>query len=179
MIRRKQAFAPLVAPATRVLILGSLPGDASLAAQQYYANPRNRFWHLIGAVIGRPDLPGLGYDARLGVLLAAGIGLWDAVASAERPGSLDSAIRQAEPAALAELAATLPLLRAVGCNGQASASLARKLLAGTGQALIELPSSSPAHAAMPYPAKLEHWLALKEFLPAPLPCAPNGGIPAR
>ena len=179
MTLRKQAFAPVVSSATRVLILGSLPGDASLAAEQYYANPRNRFWHLVGAVIDWQDLPGLAYPARLEVLRAAGIGLWDTVASAERHGSLDSAIRQAEPAALAELATGLPLLRAIGCNGRASAKIARRLLAGTGLALIDLPSSSPAHAALAYPAKLERWLALKEFLPAPLPCAANGGIPAR
>ena len=179
MTSRKQAFAPLFSHGTRVLILGSLPSDASLAAQQYYANPRNRFWHLIGAVINRPDLPELDYPARLTVLLANGIGLWDAVSSAERPGSLDSAIRQVEPAALAELAERLPQLRAVGCNGKTSGKLAAPLLTGTGLTLIDLPSSSPAHAAMPYAAKLDRWLELRQFLPAPLPCAANGGIEMR
>ena len=161
---RKVAFAPVVNSTTRVLILGSLPGDMSLAAARYYANPRNRFWHLVGEVIARPDLPQLGYDDRLSVLLANDIGLWDAVASAERPGSLDSAIRNAQPAALAELVASLPQLRAVAFNGQTSAKIARALLSDTPPTLIDLPSSSPAHAAMSYAQKLERWLTIRRFL---------------
>ena len=164
MTTRKSALAPVVNAATRVLILGSLPGDLSLAAARYYANPRNRFWHLIGEVIARPDLPQLDYEARLAVLLSSGIGLWDAVASAERPGSLDSAIRRAQPAALAELITTLPQLRAVAFNGQTSGKIARPLLHGLPLALIDLPSSSPAHAAMPLTQKLDAWLALRRFL---------------
>ncbi len=161
---RKVAFAPVVNSTTRVLILGSLPGDMSLAAARYYANPRNRFWHLVGEVIARPDLPQLDYDDRLSVLLANGIGLWDAVASAERPGSLDSAIRNAQPAALVKLVAALPLLRAVAFNGQTSAKIARSLLSDTPPTLIDLPSSSPAHAAMSYAQKLERWLTIRRFL---------------
>ena len=164
MTTRKSAFAPVVDAQTRVLILGSLPGDMSLAAARYYANPRNRFWHLIGEVIARPDLPQLGYDARLLVLLSSGIGLWDAVASAERPGSLDSAIRRAQPAALADLIATLPQLRAVAFNGQTSAKIARPLLRGLPLELIDLPSSSPAHAAISYPEKLDTWQTMRRLL---------------
>ncbi|HET9630284.1 MAG TPA: uracil-DNA glycosylase family protein, partial [Novosphingobium sp.] len=66
---RKHALAPVVAPHTRVLILGSLPGEASLAAGRYYAHPRNAFWHLAGAAIGRADLPELAYENRLATLL--------------------------------------------------------------------------------------------------------------
>jgi len=161
---RKSAFPPVVSPDTRVLILGSLPGEASLAAQRYYAHPQNRFWHLAGAVIGRDDLPSLDYDARLAALLSAGVGLWDTVASALREGSLDSAIREAEHAALAELAAGLPQLRAVGFNGGASARIGRKLLAGSGLALVDLPSSSPTYAAMPFAQKRARWLELQRFL---------------
>ena len=164
LTKRKVAFAPVVNSTTRVLILGSLPGDMSLAAARYYANPRNRFWQLVGEVIARPDLPQLGYDDRLLVLLANGIGLWDAVASAERPGSLDAAIRNARPAALAELVASLPQLRAVAFNGQTSAKIARLLLSGMPSALIDLPSSSPAHAAMSYAQKLDTWLTMRRFL---------------
>ena len=161
---RKAAFAPVVSASTRILILGSLPGEMSLAAARYYANPRNRFWQLVGEVIARPDLPQLGYDGRLSVLLANGIGLWDAVASAERPGSLDGAIRNAQPAALAELVASLPQLRAVAFNGLTSAKIARPLLSGMPLALIDLPSSSPTHAAMPYVQKLDTWLTMRRFL---------------
>ena len=177
---RKAAFAPIVDAQTRVLILGSLPGDQSLAAARYYANPRNRFWHLVGDVIDKPALPELAYDERLAVLLASRIGLWDAVATAERPGSLDSAIRKVEPAALTALSASLPQLRAVAFNGKASAKIARPLLLQSHCTLLDLPSSSPAHAAMPYAQKRQAWLQLRQFLAPtgaqPLPCAVNGGI---
>jgi TDG/mug DNA glycosylase family protein len=173
---RKLAFAPVVNADTWVVILGSLPGDMSLAATRYYANPRNRFWHLTGAVIARPDLPALDYNERLAVLLAHGIGLWDAAASADRPGSLDSAIRNVQPAALAELITSLPQLRAVAFNGQTSAKIARPQLTDAPFEQIDLPSSSPAHAAMPFAQKCQQWMGLRRFLASPLPCANNGGI---
>lgn len=147
-----------------MLILGSLPGDASLAAQRYYAHPANRFWHLVGAAMGREDLPALDYQARVAALSAAGIGLWDVIATAERKGSLDAAIRAAEPAPLAALVATLPDLRAVAFNGATAARIGRRLLADAGTRLVDLPSSSPAHAAMPLAEKLRRWRILEEFL---------------
>ena len=161
---RKSAFAPVIASATRILILGSLPGEASLAAGRYYAHPQNRFWQLAGAVICRDELPRLDYEARLASLLAAGVGLWDTVASARREGSLDAAIRDAEHAPLADLVATLPRLRAVAFNGGTAARIGRRALAGTALALVDLPSSSPAYAAMPFAAKRERWLDLQRFL---------------
>ena len=161
---RKAAFAPVVAPHTRVLILGSLPGEASLAAGRYYAHPRNQFWHLAGAVSDQADLPALPYEARLEALLAAGIGLWDTIASARRAGSLDAAIREAEAAPLRDLAATLPALRAIGFNGATSARIGRRALAGTALALIDLPSSSPAHAALSLAEKRAKWTVLRDFL---------------
>ncbi len=154
----------MVAPDTRVLILGSLPGEASLAAGRYYAHPQNRFWHLAGAVIGRADLPALPYEARLAALLGAGVGLWDTIASARRQGSLDGAIRDAEAAPLRALVATLPDLRAVGFNGRKSAAIGRPALAGSALVLVDLPSSSPAHATLSLAAKQEKWLALREYV---------------
>lgn len=115
-------------------------------------------------MIGREDLPALEYDARLAALLSAGIGLWDTIASATREGSLDAAIRDARHAELARLVATLPALRAVGFNGTTSAKVGRRLLAGTPLALIDLPSSSPAHAALSFDEKRERWLVLQRFL---------------
>jgi hypoxanthine-DNA glycosylase len=147
-----------------VLVLGSLPGDASLAAGQYYAHPRNQFWHLIGAVIDQPELSARPYADRLRRIAARGIGLWDVIASAERAGSLDTAIREPEPATLVELIGTMPQLRAVGFNGTKSAAIGRKILANTNLILIDLPSSSPAHAALGLGEKCHRWLALKEFL---------------
>lgn len=162
---RKSAFPPVVAPHTRVLVLGSLPGEASLKAQRYYAHPANRFWHLIGGVIGRSDFPGLAYEDRLAVLLDAGIGLWDAVATAQRKGSLDTALRSVEPAPLADLAATLPALRAVAFNGTASARIATPQLAGrTDLARVQLPSSSPAYCAVTLAQKQAQWNSLRAYL---------------
>jgi hypoxanthine-DNA glycosylase len=162
---RSAAFAPVVDEGVRVLVLGSLPGTASLAAGQYYAHPQNAFWRLIGAVIGT-DLAALPYPERLAALKAARVGLWDVVASAVRPGSGDAAIREAEPADLAALVARLPALRAVGFNGGTAARIGRRQLAGRGPglALLDLPSSSPAHAGMPFAAKLERWRALAAWL---------------
>lgn len=147
-----------------MLILGSLPGEASLAARRYYAHPQNRFWHLVGHAIGR-DLSALDYEDRLAALQGAGIALWDTVASAIRQGSLDAAIKEAEHAPLADLVATLPCLRAVAFNGRKSAAIGRSQLARTDLALIDLPSSSPAYAMMPLAEKERLWSRLADFLP--------------
>lgn len=160
---RKSSFPPVVRADTRVLVLGSLPGERSLAEGRYYAHPQNQFWRLVGGAIGR-ELEGLGYEDRLAALLDAGVGLWDTVASATRRGSLDAAIRDAEHNPLADLAASLPELRAVAFNGATSAKIGTALLAGSGLALLALPSSSPAHAAMPFAEKQRLWRAIGEFL---------------
>jgi len=153
----------VVARDTRLLILGSLPGERSLAQQRYYAHPQNLFWHLIGTVIGR-ELQPLSYDDRLAALLRAGVGLWDVVASATRSGSLDRAIRGAAHNPLNHLAATLPQLRAVGFNGGTATRIGNSQLAGTGLALVPLPSSSPAYASMSRMEKERRWAALRDFL---------------
>lgn len=160
---RKASFAPVADARTRLLVLGSLPGEKSLAVSQYYANPQNQFWRLMQAVTGAPLLS-LPYAERLQMLLAAGVGLWDVVGSAVRSGSLDSAIRDHQPNALPELCASLPALRAVAFNGGKSAKLGAKILADRpGLALIALPSSSPAHA-VPFARKLAAWEGLGGFL---------------
>ena len=141
----KRAFDPVVDANTRLLILGSLPGDASLKAGQYYGHPQNGFWRLIGGVIG-VDLVALPYPDRLEALKAASVGLWDVIASAERPGSLDAAIRNAEAADLNRLIDGLPMLRAVAFNGGTAARLGRRILSPrSGLDLLDLPSSSPAY----------------------------------
>jgi double-stranded uracil-DNA glycosylase len=157
-------FPPVTRPDTRLLILGSLPGAVSLAQQRYYAHPQNQFWRLTGAVIGR-DLVALGYESRLDALLDAGIGLWDTVAAATRQGSLDADIRNHEASDIAALAATLPELRAIAFNGGKAARIGRKQLAGVSSLdLIDLPSSSPAYAALPFERKRGAWLALRAYL---------------
>lgn len=158
----QHCFAPVVRPDTRVLVLGSLPGAASLVAGRYYAHPRNQFWRLIGAVIGR-ELEPLPYEERLGALLGGGVGLWDTVAAAVRPGSLDAAIRLHEASDLPGLVARLPALRAVAFNGGTAARIGRRALGAPGCDLIDLPSSSPAFTA-PFAEKCARWLALQRYL---------------
>ncbi|HET6523291.1 DNA-deoxyinosine glycosylase [Sphingopyxis sp.] len=160
---RHASFAPHVAPDTRLLILGSLPGARSLAARQYYAHPTNQFWRLLGEVIGRPlaDIP---YDDRLTALRQAKVGLWDVIRSAERHTSSDSHIREAEAHDLAALIADLPDLRMIAFNGGKAAAIGRKQLPPIeGVALVDLPSSSAAHT-IGFDAKRDRWLALRGAL---------------
>jgi len=158
----KSSFAPVVNKATRVLILGSLPGEASLRQGQYYAHPRNAFWPLMAALTGRETVA-IPYPDRLASLLEAGVGLWDVVRMARRTGSLDAHIRDHSPNALAALAASLPRLRAIAFNGAKAAEIGRPALLGVSADLIALPSTSPAHAVA-FARKRAAWLALKPYL---------------
>lgn len=164
MIPRKHSFPPVVDPRVRLLVLGSLPGEASLAARRYYAHPQNQFWQLLSPAAGR-DLTALEYDARLAALLDAHIGLWDVVASATRPGSTDAAIRDIEGHDVAALAATLPDLRAIAFNGGTALKHGRKQLGAAAEryAVLALPSSSPLHT-VGLAAKLPAWSALTAYL---------------
>ena len=158
----KQSMAPVGSADALLLVLGSLPGDASLAAQRYYAHPTNQFWRLLGGAIGE-GLAGLDHDQRLARLVERRIALWDVVADAVRPGSLDTAIRDARANPLAAFVATHPGLRAVGFNGKTAASIGRRALAGaTNLVLIDLPSSSAAFTRS-FDEKLRDWLALGDF----------------
>ncbi|HEY1043446.1 MAG TPA: DNA-deoxyinosine glycosylase [Telluria sp.] len=153
---RKRGFPPVVDARTRILILGSLPGDLSLANAQYYGNPRNAFWRLVSDLAGT-DLVPLAYAGRLEALLASGIGLWDVIAEARRAGSLDVRIRERRDNDLLALAASLPLLHTIAFNGGTAARIGRKLLGNAPvYRLIELPSSSPAHT-LPFDAKRAQW----------------------
>lgn len=158
---RKSSFPPVVAQDTRLLILGSLPGEASLQAGQYYAHPRNQFWRLMSAVTGS-ELPALDYPQRLAALKAHGVGLWDVVADAQRRGSLDADIREARYNPLQELLASLPALQAVAFNGK-TAGKAQVRLAGCGVELLVLPSSSPA-LTLAFDKKLEEWRQLVRYI---------------
>ena len=157
---RHASFPPVVDPGTRTLILGSLPGVASLAAGRYYAHPRNQFWRLAGALIGM-DLQRLDYEARLAALLAHGVGLWDVIADAERTGSLDAAIRNPAANDLCGLVMSLPQLRTIGFNGGTAARIGTAQLGSLAERfrLVPLPSSSPAHA-VPFETKLRQWRGL-------------------
>ncbi|WP_313348045.1 DNA-deoxyinosine glycosylase [Stenotrophomonas sp.] len=163
-------LAAQVAPDCRVLVLGSMPGVASLQAAQYYAHPRNRFWPLMGALTGiDATLP---YAARLHAVQAAGVGLWDVIGACERRGSLDAAIvRGSEVAnAVPALIERLPSVRAVACNGgtahRAFLRWVQPALGARGLSLPvwSLPSTSPANAAWPLPRLQAAWQPLADVL---------------
>jgi hypoxanthine-DNA glycosylase len=149
------SLPPVVAHDTRLVVLGSFPGVASLQAQQYYAHPRNQFWPLLSA-LWEIDLVGLPYERRVAEASARGLGLWDVYARCRRVGSLDSAIRDAAFNDLASLTQRAPGLRAVAYNGGESARAMRQTQA-LGVAVIRLPSTSPAHASWSFERKLAVW----------------------
>lgn len=156
-----RSFPPVAAPDARRLILGSMPGEASLNAGQYYAHPRNAFWRIMGDLLGAG--PALPYPARLARLTAAGIALWDVVADCERRGSLDAAIVRESVQAndFRHFFAEHPGIEQVFFNGAAAEKLFRRhVLPGLDGVPIELhrlPSTSPAHAARGYADKLAAW----------------------
>ncbi|MCL2658864.1 MAG: DNA-deoxyinosine glycosylase [Betaproteobacteria bacterium] len=160
----KRSFPPVVDPAVKVLVLGSLPGEASLRASQYYAHPQNQFWRLMSAVLGE-DLARMAYADRLRTLLAHRVGLWDVVAEAHRQGSLDSQIKAHVGNDLLMLVKRLPKLLAIGFNGQTSARIGLRELGVQAEryAILQLPSSSPAYT-MAFDAKCEQWEKLRTYL---------------
>lgn len=154
----------------RVLVLGSMPGMASLQAARYYAHPRNRFWPLMGALCGFD--PQLDPAQRLARLQQAGVGLWDVIGRCRRRGSLDAAIvRGSEVAnAVPALVRELPRLQAIACNGAAAAQaferhVAPALPAGHGLTVLALPSTSPANATWSFARLLDEWRRLAPWLP--------------
>ncbi|MBI4350498.1 MAG: DNA-deoxyinosine glycosylase [Elusimicrobia bacterium] len=160
-MRRVRGFKPVVESAARVLILGSMPGRASLAAGQYYAHPRNAFRRLLGELLGFD--PALPYAARLRLLKKNGIALWDVLGSCVRPGSLDSAIEKSSvvPNDLSAFLRRHPGIRRVLFNGSKAEECFNKYvlpsLPRAGLEFRRLPSTSPAHASKPYPEKLKAW----------------------
>ena len=155
---RLAGLPPVVGPDTRLVVLGSFPGVASLAAGQYYAHPRNHFWPLLSA-LWATDLTALDYPRRLAELTTRGLGLWDVYASCHREGSLDSAIRAAEPNDLAGLRRQLPRWEAVAHNGGESARTMR-VTAALGLPVHRLPSTSPANASWSFERKRAAWHAV-------------------
>ena len=152
-------MAPVGSANAGLLILGSLPGEASLRAQRYYAHPQNQFWRLLSGAIGE-HLVNLDYDDRLLRLAERGIALWDVVGEAIREGSLDGSIRGATPNQLHEYASTHPHLRAIAFNGKTSARIGRAALGDfAGVEMIDLPSSSPAYT-LAFADKAKRWNVL-------------------
>lgn len=155
--RRLAGFGPVLDEGCELLILGSFPSVASLAAGHYYAHPRNQFWPILSAVLGEP-LTGLPFEERYRRVRAHRVGIWDVLGACERRGSLDADIR--EPAAndFALLARLAPRLRRVLFNGR-TAGRFEPQFRGHGYQTVVLPSTSPAHAGMRFEQKLQAWRA--------------------
>jgi len=155
-----EGLGPVVSERTRLVVLGSFPGVASLQAQQYYGHPRNHFWPILSA-LWNVDLTSLRYAERLQALLDHGVGLWDVYASCRRLGSLDSAIEAAQANDLAALRRLAPQLRAIVHNGGESARAMKQTMA-LGVEVVRLPSTSPANASWSFVRKLAAWRAAFE-----------------
>lgn len=158
---RIRSFPPFADDNARVLILGSMPGIASLRAQQYYAHPQNAFWHIMGEIVGAS--PALPFEARKAKLQAAGIALWDVLASCTRASSLDADIDKASIVVndFASFFAAHPHIRAVFFNGGTAEQFFKRHVAPSlGQRALHLqrlPSTSPAHASLPRKQKVAAW----------------------
>lgn len=170
-----QSFAPVIAPQCHTLILGSMPGERSLAVGEYYGHPRNAFWPIMGQLFDFST--SLSYAERLEKLNRAGIALWDVMASCERTGSLDTSIVGASitPNAIVELLINYPDIQRIILNGAAAATTFRKHIVPRMAALnirrtvLQAPSTSPAHASLRQEEKLRIWESLLRMsvLPAP------------
>ena len=154
-MNRLLGLPPVVRADTRLLILGSFPGVASLRAQQYYGHPQNHFWKILGALWQLPLLQ-MPYAERIAALQAHGLGLWDVYGACEREGSLDAAIRQGELNDLASLRQQCPMLQAVAHNGGESFKHARHT-ERLGVPVFKLPSSSAANASWSFERKRAAW----------------------
>lgn len=167
MAERLNSLAPVLAPNTKLLILGSMPGTASLAAQQYYAHSRNAFWPIMAELFGFSA--SLSYQERTLQLMAQGVGIWDVLHSCERQGSLDSAIRAELANDFSQLLCANPAIRCLVFNGnKAATSFRKQVLPNLSDTecptLLVMPSTSPAYAAMSFASKLSHWQAIKDWL---------------
>jgi len=164
---RVHGFPPVAGPSARRLILGSMPGKASLEAGQYYAHPRNLFWRIAEEVLGVPaSLP---YDARCSALVDAGVALWDVLRTCTRSSSLDSDIIEDSivPNDLGSFLDAHPGVTAIYFNGAKAMSVydrhVHPTLSPPSSTIprIQLPSTSPANAAIPFDVKLEAWSAVR------------------
>jgi len=166
---RVQSFAPVIGKRPRILILGSMPGIASLEAVQYYAHPRNAFWPIMAELFDFDA--NAGYAQRIAQIRQRPLVLWDTLKRCHRPGSLDAAIARdsAQANDIPGLLQDYPGIGLVACNGATAATYFRRLVlpelprAGAIE-LLQLPSTSPANAGMSYAQKLDAWRRLRDFL---------------
>ena len=162
-MNRVQSFSPIVSQQSKLLILGSMPGEASLKAGQYYAHPRNAFWHIMGELFGAgPSLP---YPERVTILQSVGVALWDSLQACVRPGSLDASITEEVPNDFPSFFATYPNITHVFFNGGKPEQAFRRHLLPTLHAdrhvFVRLPSTSSGYAATRLDAKVRAWSVVK------------------
>jgi len=160
-----RSFPPVCLPDARALILGSMPGAASLRACEYYAHPQNAFWRIQCALWGVAFEPGMPYADKLRMLTSRRVGLWDVAESCRREGSLDSGMRGVVCNDFGALFAAAPGIRVVFCNGGAAHSLyMRRVQPHFPHAeVFRLPSTSPA-LTQPFERKLEAWRRIPDTL---------------
>jgi TDG/mug DNA glycosylase family protein len=162
----KSSFPPIVDKNTRILILGSLPGEESLRQQKYYAHPRNNFWRLIFNVFDQP-IPAT-YEEKIAFLKSKSIGLWDVISNAGRTGSLDSKIRNPIPNDFGTLLKDYPDIKVLVFNGHKAQRTFNRLVEGT-QVLPDnlkleyCPSTSPAYTGKSFQIKMAEWKKIKEL----------------
>jgi TDG/mug DNA glycosylase family protein len=148
-------LAPVTGNEPRVLILGSFPSVLSLEKQEYYGNPKNRFWAIMEELFAVPA--GLPYPDRIALLTQHGIALWDVVRTCERPGSADNRILNPVPNDIAGFIRAHPTLRLVALNGSTAGRLYHRLMEVPPLPSVTLPSTSPANAAVPFGEKIRRW----------------------
>lgn len=147
------SFSPVVDDKARILILGSMPGVASLDAQEYYAHPRNQFWPIMMRLFNAcPRI----YEEKIAMLLDNRIALWDVVGQCRRSGSLDAKIRDVVPNDIERFLRQYPSIKIVYCNGQTSYKLFGKYVKSVDCDVILLPSTSLAYT-IPFERKFECW----------------------
>jgi len=168
-VARVHSFAPVLGKRPRILILGSMPGIASLEAVEYYAHPRNAFWPIMAELFSIDATRD--YDERIAQIQQAPVILWDTLKRCERPGSLDARIKRdsVEANDIPGLLDKHPGVRVVACNGATSANYFRKLVLpnlspGIEIELLSMPSTSPANAGMTFAQKLAAWQRLLDYI---------------
>ncbi|MBO5011049.1 MAG: DNA-deoxyinosine glycosylase [Elusimicrobiaceae bacterium] len=150
------SFPPAVNRQTRILVIGSMPGEASLKAQEYYAYKHNQFWKIVFEIFAAGRTPDE-YADKINTLLSNGIGLWDALKACERTGSLDGNISEPTPNDFPALFTRFPRIHTLLFNGQAARTHFKRAFGDAGKTCITLPSTSPAHASRSYAEKLQLW----------------------
>ncbi|WP_299176660.1 DNA-deoxyinosine glycosylase [uncultured Chryseobacterium sp.] len=162
MQNRISSFSPIIDHASKILILGSIPGVKSLEKQQYYAHPQNAFWKIIFTLFNEDFTED--YSQKLRILKKHHIALWDVIDSCERKGSLDSEIRNEEANQIAELLEEHPDIKAIFCNGGKSYKNLQKILGKNFRIPVYLlPSTSPLHT-ISLERKLDEWKKIKNYL---------------